>query len=313
MLKRRKLRVKAFQSLYAYEQGSEVSLTGLRKNLLHSIDKVYHCSAYNLFLLSKIISVAELQAEVKASKYLPTEEDKTFSTVISRNPVIHGIMEDSIYGQVAKEAKVNARDSDDLNRQIFNQLKETDEYKTYVSSTDLDLKAEIDIIKFLYNELLIKNDVFLTHMEEEFVIWEDDAYTIQTSVTRVLENHPKKGTKTMNKEFHLSKEDRDFSWELARLTINNNEAFTRLLEPKLVNWELDRIAMVDTILMKMAICELLNFPTIPVKVTINEYIDISKIYSTPKSREFVNGVLDSLMKELKESDAIRKTGRGLME
>ena len=199
--------------------------------------------------------------------------------------------------------------------QLYKKLTESAEYKAYLNNgTEFNVEADKAIITFLLNNIIIEDEVFSSDMEELFTNWLDDAEYVVEAVQEVIQKsknelklHLEKGN--LKDKF---KELTQFGIDLFNETANNKKEHQKLIEPKLKNWEADRLAIVDVILIRMAVSEFLYFPSIPIKVTINEYLDIAKEYSTPKSKDFINGVLDSLMRDLKSSDQLNKTGRGLL-
>nr|HPH88704.1 transcription antitermination factor NusB [Chitinophagales bacterium] len=214
-----------------------------------------------------------------------------------------------------KNASIASLLDDDNIRQLYKKLTESEAYVDYLTNgTEFNVEADKSIITFLLNNLILEDENFTTNMEELFTNWMDDAEFVVEAVHEVIQKsknelklHLEKGN--LKDKF---KELTQFGIDLFNETINNKKAHYKLIEPKLKNWETDRLAIIDVILIRMAVSEFLYFPSIPVKVTINEYLDIAKEYSTPKSKDFINGVLDSLMRDMKTNDQLNKTGRGLL-
>jgi N utilization substance protein B len=182
------------------------------------------------------------------------------------------------------------------------------------SGKEFDVTEDKQIIQYLFEEILLQDENFLQHTEECFLNWDDDAGLVVDAVREVIEKskhelklHLEK-VKVKEKMVELA----EFGRELFRKTVEHKKEYGALIEPKLKNWDADRLAVLDVILIRMALAEFFEFPSIPTKVTINEYLDIAKEYSTPKSKDFINGILDSLMHDLKSQEKIKKTGRGLL-
>jgi N utilization substance protein B len=199
-------------------------------------------------------------------------------------------------------------------RSLFYALKAAPEYQTYLEKTDDSIQSDKDIIKFIFKKIILKSATAEQVFEEKFLNWPVDKDPLQAMVAKTFKNFSNEDF-AKNKLAELSAdwvEDREFLITLFQQTIRYNQEYQQLIGDKTQNWEAERIALMDTLLMKMAICEFLGFPSIPVKVTLNEYLDISKEYSTPKSNSFINGILDKVLIELKEQNKIRKSGRGLI-
>ena len=309
MLSRRNLRVKVMQTLYAIEYNNQTAPAEAARMLEKSIEKSYSLVIYNLALIVRVAAQISKEANVKSSKHLPTEKDLRFSTKLTRNPYISIISNDN---RVKSRLRLTVTDDEEtLIREIFKKLSVEKEYQQYCDSADSD-ESQKQIIAFLHGNIILKNPSYLQYVEDNFPECVSEISKMNFAITDLLE----KLSPSANDQqlvFADSKAEEAFARELLEKTIAGNERFSALIQPKLKNWDIDRIARLDMILMKMALCELLNFEQIPVKVSINEYIDISKNYSTPKSKDFINGILDNIMHELRQSNEIRKTGRGLVE
>lgn len=311
MLSRRNIRVKVMQFIYANERGSFNTTALAKQALLKNINQTYETGLYILYFLRRVAQYAQKEADMRASKHLPTPEDLNFSTRLVDNEFILELEQHKLFNAELEKYKIDKIDLDDANRKFFRELMVTPEYKAYIGLASPSVKDHVKIIKFLFNKILLASEVFTQHLEEEFSNWIDDQQIITFRMNDFLDKYSLGKSLDRITDLDVSTEDRAFTSELFQYTLNYQEEFAELIEPKLENWDLERIAILDMILMKMALCELMYFAEIPVKVTINEYIEIAKLYSTPKSKDFVNGVLDKIMKELKESGRIRKSGRGL--
>lgn len=305
------------QALYGYEQMNEHDVPLLQKNLFNNIRLVYHLFLYQLQVLVKTSEYAKTDALIRAAKHLPSEEDKNFSIKFFNNKIISFLRENAQFNDLLKKEKLTYEVSDDLCKSLYLVLKKSDAYKQYLSKPSLEIKDEKDILLFLIKEVMLASELLEHHLEDLFSSWLDDKDVVIQSVINFIKDFSEEKNnqilKELSENLNNEAEEIKFARDLMDATILHKQQLKELISPKLVNWDVDRIAKVDLILLKMALCEMLYFDSIPVKVSINEYIDISKLYSTPQSREFINGVLDKLMKELREEGKIVKKGRGLME
>ncbi len=311
MLSRRNLRIKVMQALYIREQTPDASVSEIQRKLFTSIHNAYRLALYNLRCLIDVIDYVNKVADIKHNKYIPTEEDKQFSTKIYNNPVIRQLVDDRTFQQLLKKEKLGHPD-ESVTKPLFKKISDTPEYRSYVSKAT-DTREDAAMILQCY-ETILTEELYHQHLEEQFMNWWDDDYIIVKTLTQLVE---RLGEGSVSDPFGnflgTMEEEKAFASNLLFRIIEKETELSAMIEPKLTNWDKDRVAAVDMLLMKMALGELLYFPTIPVKVSINEYIDISKNYSTPKSKDFVNGIIDNLMKELREDGKIQKTGRGLVE
>ena len=315
MLNRRHLRVKVLQSLYAYFQSNSGDIKQHEKNLLQSIDKVYEMYIWMLSLISEVIEYAATDAEERANKFLPTAEDLNADVKILSNRFIQSLKVNKDYLSGLKKYKVAWDFEPELVKSLFIILKSAPEYLEYLQKTDDNLHSDKDIIKFIFKKVILKSQIAEQVFEDKFIYWPVDKDVLQALIAKTFKNFA-------NDDYKLNKlaeatanweEDREFIVNLFEQTIRFNHEYQDLISKKTQNWEPDRIAMIDTLLMKMAITEFINFSSVPVKVTINEYLEISKEFSTPKSNSFINGILDKILFELKTQNKINKIGRGLLE
>src|SRR4030095_12571222 len=207
----------------------------------------------------------------------------------------------------------DVRIDSDYFRQFFQQLKKKAEYTSYSQKENPLLPEDKAIISFVYKKILFPSELFQQHIEDIFPGWLDDKEAIYHSVIGVIEAFSPDQSSFVITRSRDSREGKEFALDLLRKTIMNETELDALISPFLENWDRERVAMIDFLLMKMALVEMLYFPEIPVKVSMNEYIELAKLYSTPKSGEFINGILDSMMKKLKEEGKILKEGRGMKE
>lgn len=301
--------------MYAYKQSENKEINAHEKLLLQSVDKVFEMYIWMLSLISETVQYAEPDAEERANKHLPTEADLAANQKILQNKFIVSLHKNPEYIAGLKKYKVDWSFDPEMARSLFYALKEAPEYQAYLESTADSIQADKDIIKFIFKKVILKSPLAEQVFEEKFLNWPVDKDTLQAMIAKTFKNFSHEEYQK-NKLAELSldwMEDREFLVTLFQQTIRYDSEYQQLIGDKIQNWEAERIAMMDTLLMKMALCEFLGFPSIPVKVTINEYLEISKEFSTPKSNSFINGILDKVLFELKNNNKIKKSGRGLVD
>ncbi|HEY1006552.1 MAG TPA: transcription antitermination factor NusB [Sphingobacteriaceae bacterium] len=315
MLNRRHLRVKVVQALYAYYQSESKEVKPFEKALLQSVDKVNEMYIWMLSLLNEVADYSERDAEERANKYLPSEADLNASTQLKENVFIRSLRENGQFRAAEKKYAVSWSFDPEIVRSLFAALKSAPEYTEYLQATDRSIRAEKDIIKFIFKKVVMKSPAVEQAFEERFISWPVDKEVLQAMIAKTFKNFASENPNE-NSLAQLTPdwtEDRVFIIDLFNKTIAHEQEYQELISQKTKNWEAERIAMMDTLLMRTAITELVHFSSIPVKVTINEYIEIAKEFSTPKSNSFINGILDKILGDLKAAGKIRKFGRGLLE
>jgi len=315
MLNRRHLRVKVLQSLYAYHQSNSGDIRQHEKNLLQSIDKVYEMYIWMLSLISEVTAYAANDAQERANKHLPTADDLNADLKILSNRFIVSLKKNKDFLAALKKYKVAWDFEPELSKSLFTILKNSEDYKEYLKKTGDTIQTDKDIIKFIFKKVILKSSLAEQVFEDMFIYWPVDKDVLQALIAKTFKNFAFDDPE-QNKLADVTgnwEEDREFIVNLFEESIRHNDEYQDMIAQKTQNWEPDRIAMMDTLLMKMAIAEFINFNSIPVKVTINEYLEISKEFSTPKSNSFINGILDKILSELKTQKKIQKIGRGLIE
>lgn len=283
---------------------------------MKSIDDVNEMYIRMLALIVDVTEYTETDAIERANKHIRTQEDLNPNKKLLFNKFACVLKENPAYVAAVNKYQVNWFSDPDLVKSVFNKLKESKEYEAYLSDDkDETLENSKEIIKFIFRKVLLKNANVLQAFEDKFINWQVDREVMQGMVAKTLKNFESEDA-FKNELTPISAdwpEDSVFVKDLFAYTLKNDDKYQELIAERTKNWESERIALMDTILMKMAICELMNFPSIPVKVTINEYLDLSKDYSTPKSNSFINGILDKILNDLKRTSSIKKTGRGLID
>ncbi len=302
------------QMLYAFEQSDVKDIRKQEKNLLASVDKVFEMYISLLTLIVDVAQYAETDATDRANKHLPSEEDLNANLKILDNRFIQLLLKNTEYVDAVKKYKVSWNFDPELAKSLFNTLKNSEEYKQYLLKTDDDLSSDKDIIKFIFKKVILKSTLAQQALEEAHLNWQVDQDVLQAMIAKTLKNFSSEVGEQKLAQISASWiEDREFIVDLFQKTIAHDDAFQKLISGKTKNWDAERIALLDVILMKMALAELIYFTNIPVKVTINEYLEIAKEFSTPKSNVFINGILDKVLAELKEQGKIKKYGRGLVD
>lgn len=302
MISRRNIRVKVMQTLYALDSMDQVTKPGEPVRLLKKqFDQTRQLLVYIIHFITEIARYAETDSRNRSSKHLPSAEDLSVNTKIAGNSLVWKILEDESFTKAVKEELVDKFLDKELVRKIYLELADSDTYKSYIAEQSREPKAEKAIIDYIYSNLLITNEAFTSHLEEHFNNWDDDCDMIHLLVQNYL-NKPG----TYNFQEILSAEKWQFAKSLAETVLDKKEVTMDLIKPRLKNWDPDRIATLDMILMEMGVCEFLYFETIPPKVTINEYIDLAKEYSTQQSGQFVNGILDNIHKDLLRDNKLQK-------
>jgi transcription antitermination protein NusB len=320
MLTRRHLRIKVLTSLYAFFQSMNEDMAFGEKELFRSINKLYEIYVYQLSLLVELVEFAKLRLDHNKQKFFPTEDDLNPSTRFIENRIVRQIAQNLDYKRFVDVYKINWHDQSEMIRKLYAEVRESQDYIHYMEAGTDSYSNDKEILISIIKKQVINSEILHFFYEEKSIYWSDDFYTSSLLVIKTLksfkeswdENH-KLPAVFQNNESGEQDEDREFVKELFRKTILKSDQYARLIQEKAKNWEMDRIAVMDILLLKMALTELTEFQSIPVKVTMNEYIDLAKMYSTPKSKIFVNGILDKLIVDLKSQNKIVKTGRGLVE
>jgi N utilization substance protein B len=263
--------------------------------------------------IGKVGEASEAEAQIKAAKFLPSEEDKKHSNKLFTAPTIRFFSKNEDFRKLIKHEKLNHFEDEEMVRLIFKTLKNTETYRNYLLDEDRSLTQDRRMAAFIFEQIMFENEAFDDHLEDLFPVWADDWRVVKIMVTKTLKKiDPERSNQITTFKKILPDETQEFADLLLDKTLEKKDEFDVYIQDKLQNWELSRVSLMDNLLMRMAICEMIWFPTIPTKVTINEYIDISKLYSTPKSKEFINGILDRVLRQLKEEGKIKKAGRGLV-
>ncbi|HZK63372.1 MAG TPA: transcription antitermination factor NusB [Puia sp.] len=289
------------QTLYSLESQENAKPGEAQKILQKHFDHSRQLLVYLLFFLTEIARYAEKDSARRSGKHLPTELDKNVNTKLAGNQLLWNILEQESFREALTLEKPELTEYADLVRKLYLELRDTEEYKKYIADGARDKKQEKEILEYIFNDFLLPHEAFESHLEEFFSNWSDDAEMMQKLVSGFLNK-----ISAFNFQEIVSPDKAAFARSLLDAVLEKKELTLGMIRPKLKNWDADRIATLDMILMQMGVCEFLFFETIPPKVTINEYIDLAKDYSTPQSGQFVNGILDNIHKELVQEDKMHK-------
>jgi N utilization substance protein B len=291
------------QTLYSLESANnELVENELDKILDSNLDHIRKLLSYLVFHLIEIARYAEKDAVHKANRHLHSSRDLNVNIKVAGNEIIWSLLENQSFKQAVEEYKIKYLVDEELIQKSYSKLILSEIYNDYVKIQGRDKKGERKILEYIFSEFMIDNENFISDVEEKFIHWDDDAESAIMLMNLLIQKPD-----SFNFNEIVGKEKNNFASELLHSVVEKNDYCLELIKPKLKNWDAERIAAIDMILMKMGVCELLYFETIPPKVTINEYIDLAKEYSTPQSGHFINGLLDNIHKELLLENKIHKT------
>jgi len=300
------------QSVYALFQSKSDNLTKEEKFLNFSIQKTFDLYVLQLLLLVAVKEMYNEHLQIRKKKYLATEEDKNPNLKFVNNQIIKAIEESPAVIKYRNERKLdNWKDDKEFVRVVLDKLMESDLLKEYLSTKNNDFKGDKEFIIKFFKDIVAPDDKLYDYYESMNLSWIDDLPFVNTMIIKSIKNL-KPGNPVSLDLLQVNDEDREYMLDLFRKSVLHHADYDQEIDGKTPNWDNDRIAEVDMILIKMALTEFLYFPSIPTKVTINEYIEIAKDYSTQKSGYFINGVLDKLLKEYQEAKRLNKSGRGLL-
>lgn len=315
MLSRRIIRVKTMQTLFSDAIGKDISPVKLEKVLLESIARTKQMYFVYLLYLVEVCNYSIVYSSRQTKKLLDDNANKKISTKLATNSIIALINDSKIFHDYVNENKLNNFVNKRLVKDIFDILIEKEKYQKYIDKKFTTDQDNIDILRYIIKKVIGASLELYEEVEDNFINIEDDQYYVLISLQKKLKSYDNNKEILFLQNFLLQEDKKDivtFGSNLLYKYYDHNDELVNIIEPKLKNWEIDRVATIDVVLLKMAICELKYFPNIPVKVTINEYIDIAKEYSSEKSKSFINGMLDKIMLDLKSKNELKKQGRGLI-
>jgi transcription antitermination protein NusB len=301
------------QALYAFHCAEDQSINNAEKELFYSINKSYDLYHLLMLLAIDVKNYAANRIELNLQKKVPSREDLNPNTRFVKNEVIAKLEENEALEKYLRTSKVSWINYPELIKKMYNELSESVEFQQYMLATTHGFSDDRKILEYFYTEIIANSDDLYSILEEESIYWNDDVEFVISMILKTLDKF-KQSTPPSKSLMPLFKDedDREFTKNLFRKTVLNAAEHRQLIEHHLRNWELDRVAFIDVLILEMAISEFFYFPSIPTKVSLNEYIDLAKYYSTNKSRTFINGILDKMLKSLKEEGKVEKVGRGLI-
>lgn len=309
MLSRRLLRVKVMQTVYGHFRGGESTIQQTEKELFHSISKSHELYHFLLLLIADVRDLAEKRIENGLNKKRPTREDLHPNRKFINNRVILQLKDNKQLLNYIEATGLSWKNNEEYVRDVYKLIVESELYKQYMESEEDGYEADRKFISKLYEKVIGQYLPLYALFEEKSIFWNDEAEFVVSIVVKTLKefDQTKGEEQPLQREFK-DDEDRDFVKTLFRKAVVNNTEYQDLIKKFSRNWDLDRVAYLDIVLMQIAIAEVVEFPKIPVKVTLNEYIEIAKHYSTPKSGNFINGILDKIINHLRDEENLVKLG-----
>jgi len=313
MISRRIIRTKVLQVLYAYYSSEEKSINNTEKELFFCIQKAYDLYHYLFELVIEIADYAENRIEIKKNKHQPSYDDLNPNTKFITNQVIGQLRNNRQLNKYVDQKKLSWKDNPELIKELYLLMTDSEMYEMYMADPVRSYHDDRKFIEKLFSKVILLSEDLYVVLEEKSIYWNDDVDFVVSMIVKTLKrfNELSDADQKLMPMFK-DQEDKDFTKDLLRKAIINHDELRDLIKEHSKNWDVDRIAFMDILIMQLAITEFLYFPSIPTKVSLNEYIELSKYYSTEKSRNFINGILDKTLKDLKRSDKIVKTGRGLI-
>ncbi len=311
MINRRLIRIKALQILYAYSKKGEVSSLNAEKELFHSIEKYYDLYLMLLALPVELAEIERAKINQRRTKRFATPEDLNPNLNFQDNLVIDKIKNSEHLNRLLEMRKLNWKVYTDFTKLLYSDFIKSEVYQAIMEAEGNDFQQDQEFMQRFYADFLDKNENLPDFLEEENIYWNDDFSFALVMVIKSIEQAKS------NKPFRVlplykNEDVKDFAKILLRKAIVNAEEYLKIIEKHTKNWDPDRIAQTDRMILQLAIAEAIEFPSIPVKVTLNEYIEVAKYYSTEKSKTFINGLLDQIIKSLQKNGKIKKSGRGLV-
>ena len=307
MINRVLLRIKIVQILYSYYKSDSKSLPVAEKELFHSIEKTYDLYYHLLQLSIEITRFSAERIETKRNRLRPTEEDLHPNTRFIENSFISQLSKNVHFNEYLTAHKLSWVNYPEIIKELFEELICTDFYADYMNASTVDYAADKDIWRKIFKKVILQNENLDDSIQDQSIYWTDDIEMVVSFVIKTIKRFDaSKGDEQELLPMFKDQEDIDFASKLIRSVLTKGPVLREMIDVNTKNWEIDRIAFMDIVIMEVALAELMDFPTIPVNVTLNEYIEIAKTYSTEKSGTFINGVLDNIVGQLKAENKLIK-------
>jgi len=300
MINRVLIRIKVLQIIYAFYQKGSTDLSVAENELLLSLRRSYDLYHYLLLLIVELTRMYKRIIEAKRNKYRPTDEDLNPDLHLLNNRLANQIASNEALLKYAKEHSISWENDRDFVKKTLEMILASDVYASYINSAENNYETDREFWRLVFKRIISNNEFVEDYLEEKSVYWNDDIDIIESFVIKTIKRFDEKaGTEQALIPMFMNQDDYNYVIQLFRMSLLHGDEYRELINRYTKNWETERVAFIDLIIMQIALAEIMNFPTIPVSVTLNEYIDVAKYYSTPKSGTFINGVLDSIVNELK--------------
>ena len=307
MINRVLIRLKVIQVIYAYYQNGGKNVEAAEKELFYSLSKAYDLYRYLLLLMVEVTRFADRRIDNRRHKLRPTAEDLNPNTRFIDNAFMAQLTANLQLEEFAGNQKRTWDDEGDFVRNLFEKIEATGIYQEYMAKDTLTYEDDREVWRKLYRAVIMQNDEIDEILEEQSLYWNDDKTIVDTFVLKTIKRFdPENGAEQELLPEFRDEEDKQFASRLLRSAINNAEAYRKLMENNAKNWDMERFAFMDILIMQVALAEIMCFPGIPVSVSLNEYVEVAKMYSTPKSGSFINGMLDSIVNQLKKENKLNK-------
>ena len=307
MINRVLIRLKVIQVVYAYYQNGGKNLEAAEKELFYSLSKAYDLYKYLLTLMIEVTQFADRRIDNRRNKLRPTYEDLNPNTRFIDNAFMAQLMQNTQLEEFRANQKRTWDDEGDFVKHLFEQIEQTKTYQEYMAKETLTYEDDRELWRKLYRSTIAQNETIDEILEEQSLYWNDDKAIVDTFVLKTIKRfEPENGAEQELMPEYKDDEDKEFARKLLRASIANAEAYRKLMENNAKNWDMERFAFMDILIMQVALAEIFAFPSIPVSVSLNEYVEIAKMYSTPTSGSFINGMLDSIVNQLRSENKLNK-------
>lgn len=307
MINRILIRIKVLQIVYSYYQNGHGDLKVAENELMFSLQKSYDLYHYLLLLMVEVTRLHSRNLDIPKHKFMPTPEDLTPNTRLIDNRFIHQLADNEALNQYVSDQGISWANDEDFVKQILDMILASDIYANYLDNKADNYETDRDFWRQIFKKLICSSEYIEEYLEDKSIYWNDDISIIETFVLKTIKKFEESaGSKQKLLPMFKDRDDKIFATKLFHQAILKGKEYRELISKHMNNWESERIANIDMLIMQVALAEIMTFPTIPTSVSLNEYIDMAKYYSTPKSGTFINGILDSIVNELKNEKRLLK-------